>query len=482
MCETWPLFYIIVSLLPFYIIAIVFNFLSIFRMPYQREEYKDFKESLEKPPIISISFDQNYFNNLKGKINKDNVKDLHKALIVKRLNKKYNYKYLLNKGINKPGFHQCGIDNEKNCLFLPINIECPINDLRISNSSDPNSIIDNYNYYNYNTKKLYDGIYLHYTNENIHSTILTDIDFKILDYFDFPIYLYKKINITSPRISEENSTLYLIMKNYIGINEDLNSFLSYNNKLYLNIASLILLFQSLVTLFIDNIKFGEPAIFHIITTISLYIQLVIQIIIYIYYGDLLYLDVVIKEYYDIKELNSEYFKYNTVLLSFIVIITGLYISLTTIRDNDKNYYYYLVYCIRYIFFNKCCYCCKERVERNKDRNRRIILELDNDIQNLDNKISECDEEERDLIDKNENLLFEIKDKSNILTSMKDEENSFWNMNEEEEIKFEKKFKELKNDNELNIRKFKNLKNQIKRIEKEINYYKMIEFKQELNNK
>ena len=448
MSETWPLFYIIVSLLPFYIIAIVFNFLSIFRMPYQREEYKDFKESLEKPPITSISFDQNYFNNLKGKINKDNVKDLHKALIVKRLNKKYNYKYLLSEGINKPGFHQCGIDQERNGLFLPINIECPINDLRISNSSDPNSIIDNYNYYNYNynynTTKLYDGIYLHYTNENIHSTILTDIDFKILDYNDFQIYLYEKINITSPRISEENSTLYLIMKNYIGINEDLNFFLSYNNKLYLNIASLILLFQSLVTLFIDNIKFGEPAIFHIITTISLYIQLVIQIIIYIYYGDLLNLDVVIEKYYDIKELDSEYFKYNTVLLSFIVIITGIYISLTTFRDNDKNYYYYLVYCFRYSIFNKCCYCCKERVERNKEENKRIIRELDNDIHKLDNKLSECDEEKRNLIDKNENLLFEIKDKSSILNSMKDEENSFWNMNEEEKIKFEKKFKELKN--------------------------------------
>ena len=56
------------------------------------------------------------------------------------------------------------------------------------------------------------------------------------------------------------------------------------------------------------------------------------------------------------------------------------------------------------------------------------------------------------------------------------------MNEEEKIKFEKKIKELKNDNELDNRKFENLKSQIKRIEKEINYYKMIEFKQELNNK
>ncbi len=481
MSEIWPLFYIIVSLLPFYIIAIVFNFLSIFRMPYKREEYKDLKECWEKPPITSISFDQNYFNNLKEKINRDNENDLHKALIVKRLNKKYNYEYLLKKGINKPGFHLCGTDEKGNKLFLPIKIECPINDLRISNNSDPNSVIDQDNYYNYNTAKLYDGIYLHYTNENIYSTIITDIDFKILDYSDFQIYLYEKINITSPRINEENCTLYLIMKYYIEFSENISTFLNYDNKLYLNIASLILLFQSFVTLIIDNIKFGEPAIFQIVTTISLYVQLVIQIIIYIYYGEIKGLDYIIKEYYNVYELETKYFKYNTVLLSFIVIITGIYISLTTFRDNDKNYYYYLVYCFRYSIFKKCCYCCKERVERNKEENKRIIRELDNDIHKLDNKLSECDEEKRNLIDKNENLLFEIKDKSSILNSMKDEENSFWNMNEEEKIKFEKKFKELKNDNELNIRKFENLKNQIKRIEKEINYYKMIEFKQELNN-
>ena len=111
--------YIIVTLLPFYIVAMIINFLSILRAPNYKKEYDDLKASLEKPPITSISFDQNYFNNLKGKINKDNVKDLHKALIVRRLDKKYKYKYLLREDGNEPGFHPCGKDNSRNYLFLP---------------------------------------------------------------------------------------------------------------------------------------------------------------------------------------------------------------------------------------------------------------------------------------------------------------------------------------------------------------------------
>ena len=474
--------YIIVTLLPFYIVAMIFNFLSILRAPNYKKEYDDLKASWEKPPITSISFDQNYFNNLKGKINKDNVKDLHKALIVKRLDKKYNYKYLLREDGNEPGFHPCGKDNSRNYLFLPNNIECPINELRISNSSDPNSVKteDENNYYNYKTTKFCDGIYLHYSNENILSNILTDIDFKIVELANHHYENYNQINFTSNRIIEENYTLYLILKDYI----ECSACSNYENKLSLNIASLIFLFLSLVTLFIDNIKEGDPIIFHVLTTISLYVQIVFQIIIYKNYEGTIGLSFIMEKYYDINELESGDLKYNTLVLTFVIVIAGLYFFLTNHRENDKNCYFSVVYCFYFIISSsdKCCYCCKERFEKNKEKNNKIILDLDNDIYELDNKISEHKREEKELIDKNENIIFEIEDKSKILNRMKDEEKSFWKMNEEEKIKFEKKIKELKNDNELDNRKFENLKNQIKRIEKEINYYKMIEFKQELNNK
>ena len=371
---------------------------------------------------------------------------------------------------------------------MPNNIECPINDIRFSNSPDPNSVKDEYKdnyYYNYTTTQFYDGIYLHYSNENIFSNIITDIDFKLVELQYSHYEYYNQINFTSNRIIEEKYTLYLILKDYIGSN-DLNAFLNYGKKLSFDIASLILLFQSLVTLFIDNIKEGDPPIFHIITTISLYIQLVFQIIINVYYTDIQNLDSTIFFYYDIDEskyLNNDV-KYYNILLSFLVTIITLYLFLTNHRKNDNNSYYYLAYCLYLIFyfFDKCGHCCKERVERNKERNRKIISDLEYDIYKFDYKISELEKEKRDLIDKNEKTLEEIANKSNILNDMKDEKNSFWNMNEEEEIKFEQKFKQLKKDNEFNIRKFENLKNQIKKIENEINYYKMIEFKQELNNK
>ena len=487
-------YFIIFILTPFYIIAIVLNFLSIFRDPYNFEEINNLKESWEKSPIISISFDENYFYNLGQKINKNNVKDLHKALIVKRLDKKYNYKYLLKEDVNDPDFHPCGKDGEDNFLFLPNGVECPINEFKISIYSDPERDKEgyNFNYYHYKTSKFYNGIYFHYSNENIYSTILTDIDFELVESRLNHYEPYRQILLRSNNIIENGYDLYFIMKNYIGFKlepmidgkrdlTDFKSFLKYGYKLYLNITSLILLILSLVTLIIDIIKEEETSIFQVITTISLYLQIVIQILIYRYFREKEHIYKIMNKYYDIYYLETEYFKYNTVVLSFVVIITTFYLFFTNHRTNDNNYYYYLVYCFRYSIFSKCCYCCKERSERNKKRNNEIINELNITVNELENKKYHCEIERRNLIEENENIMKEIVNKSNILNNMKNDKSSLLNINEEEENKFEEQFQQLIKDNELNVKKFKNIKNEIKNIEKEINYYKMIQFKQELNN-
>jgi len=485
--------YIIWILSPFYIVAIVLNFLCLFRLPYNRGLYDDLKQSWEKSPIISISFDQYYINKLKGKINVNNTNELHKALVVKRLDKKYNYKYLLREDVNEPGFHLCGKDGEGNYLFLHNDTDCPINEFRISFSSNPHNDEDEYNYYyRYKTTKFYDGIYLHYSNENIYSTILTDIDFKLVNSMYNNYEPYSQIYFTSNRIIEDDYTLYLIMKNYMGLSlsppidgkrdlTEFKTFLNYGTKLGLNIISLIFLILSFVTLIIDSTKEAKPPIFQIITFILLYIQIVIQIIIFIYYGELDQIDIIMNKYYDIFYFDSEYFIYNTVILSFVVIIATFYLFLTNYRKNDNNYYYFLVYCFRYSIFNKCCFCCKERVERNKERNIRIIYELNIEINKLEEEKYERNVDKNELIDNNRKILEEIENKSNILKKMKEDENSDRNMNEEEEIKFEKLFQKLIKENKLNIKKFEDLRKQIKETEKEINYYKMIEFKKELNN-
>ena len=478
-------YYIIANLTPFYIVTIIIFLLSFFDSQLDKEKYDALKKNWEKSPIISISLDQNYVNNLKGKIYQNNVTALNKALTIKRLDKKYNYEYLLREDMNEPGFHPCGKDWEGNYLFLPNDIECPINEIEISSSSDPKSVKKgNTIYCNYKTVQIYKGIYLHYSNENINSTILTDIYFKIDDSYSNYSEPYRQIFFKS----RENNFLYLIMENYFGFHFDnpiidgkrdlidFKNFLHYGNKLYLNITSLIVLILSLVTLIIDNCsEEREIPIFRMLTIFFLYALLVIQIIIYKYYIEIETLDNVLTKFFDFY---SGYFNYNSLVLILIAIITGIYLCMANRKGENENNYY-LVYCFRYILFNKCCLCCEER---NRAKNNRIIRELEDKVKNLDDKISECDKEKRKLIDKNEKILKEIVNKSKILNNMKDEENSFWKMNEEEENKFEKKFKQLKNDNELNIRKFKNLKNQIKRFEKEINYYKMVEFKQELNNK
>ena len=513
MCECCKKSYIIFSLTPFFIVCIALNFLTILKSPYcdGKFDFDDLKANWEMSPIISISFDQSYFYNLNEKINKNNLKNLHKALTVKRLNKKYNYKYLLREDINEPGIHPCGKDGAGNYLFLPKNIECPINEYKISSNSNPDiDKNEETRYYHYETTKIYNGIYLHYSNENINGTILTDIDFElqsldeINDLYELYEYMYypdiygynyepyRKINFTSNEIIEKGYTLYLIMKNYMGFifnpnkdgKRDLTDFkviYNYNIRLYLNIISLILLFISLITLFIDNIREGEPAIFQILTTIFLYIQVVIQIIIFIYYGRKDQVDKIIERYYDFCNQDEDYYIYDDINLGFIVTITALYISLTNHRENDNNYYYYLVYYFRYSFFNNCCFCCKEIVAKNREKNERIIRELKDDISQLKSEKNEYNRKIKGLESKNKKILKEIVNKSNILNNMKDEENSFWNINEEEEIKFEIKFQQLMKDNEPNIKKYENIKNEIQKIEKEINYYKMIEFKQELNN-
>lgn len=52
--------------------------------------------------------------------------------IFERMENKYNYEYLLREDISDKNFHPCGKDESYNDLFLPKDVECPINDIKIT--------------------------------------------------------------------------------------------------------------------------------------------------------------------------------------------------------------------------------------------------------------------------------------------------------------------------------------------------------------
>ena len=81
---------------------------------------------------------------------------------IERLNVDY-----LNINNNKNG-KICGKDSYGNYLYFPKNIDCPINDILLTNSS-----INNFTYY---TKlSLGDNYFLYYTNKNIEGEIVIDL-------------------------------------------------------------------------------------------------------------------------------------------------------------------------------------------------------------------------------------------------------------------------------------------------------------------
>ena len=82
--------------------------------------------------------------------------------------KDYSYKNLLKKSYNNK---ICGKDSENNPLYFPINIECPINFIEISNETK--SSIDGK--YEYKKLNLSDDLFLYYSNEYIDGEILVEL-------------------------------------------------------------------------------------------------------------------------------------------------------------------------------------------------------------------------------------------------------------------------------------------------------------------
>jgi len=137
------------------IIGIVVNCLAFTIQPDDSENYIEFINLLKSGPIFSI------------KINNSISESQKNILILERLDSKYDYEFMLLN--NNKKYHPCGKDATYNYLFLPNNIECPINFFELSKI--PFSFQD----FEYKTIQINDNYYLHYSNKNIEGYLYNNI-------------------------------------------------------------------------------------------------------------------------------------------------------------------------------------------------------------------------------------------------------------------------------------------------------------------
>ena len=148
------------------IICLFYAILIFTFKPYNDDRFIKFIEQINLNPISSISVNVdtiNYFiNNPDKEINEKNI------IKLERIDSNYNYEYLITND-NKDN-HPCGIDGTFNYLFVPNNIDCPINFIELSDEPILNDVK-----FLYETIKITNSLYLHYSNNDITGYIYNNI-------------------------------------------------------------------------------------------------------------------------------------------------------------------------------------------------------------------------------------------------------------------------------------------------------------------
>ena len=180
--------------IPVFISTIIFITLDIKNDSKIKELYNNINYNWDTNPLQSIEISE-VRNYILGKIiitevfddDEGNIYTDHEFDLYKWKNKYFNVKRLYN--FNYINIYQqnngklCGKDSFGNNLYFPINEECPINDIFISNS------ITNKNIINYTKLDLDSNTFLYYTNKNIEGKII--IDLKINNNYGIHLNPYK---------------------------------------------------------------------------------------------------------------------------------------------------------------------------------------------------------------------------------------------------------------------------------------------------
>ena len=436
---------------------------------YNTEDFKRRLKNWKTPPIISISYKNDYLNNLQKRLSQNDEEQLSKMFELKYMDESYDYKYLLIKNTSDKNYHLCGTDSKGNGLYFPNGIKCPINEIEVTKNSNPSK-----DYYEYTTIKIHDNIYLHYTNNNLFGNIINGFKINILDNkisdnennnntfkfnsIDFPLL---EIGL---KIKFEY-VIYNATKHYFGYDNRkiLDLYLALNLKKIVT-TTFFFLFIIFIILFLFTIlilKKSKCSGLHIIIILLCSIVFLLTFILF---------EIISSATYKI-ESDRVNIPYSFILFICACFYTFVYIIFFGIL-NSTNIYYYLVYIIRY-----GCNCCKnDEPEINQENKREIIEKLNKEIIKLEKKLNVCKKEKEDL-NKSKEKIEELKAIHNkFFEENKKKVSNNVEIDIKEIVKIEAEIKRLKVIDKDKIDIFNNLNSQINDIEKKINFYKFEKFK------
>ena len=417
----------------FTILCIIYNSLAFTYKPYNDEYYIEIINNWKLTPISSISINTDILNN---EIELDSSIE-NKILILNRLKPKYDYEYLyLN---NDTKHHPCGTDDMNNYLYLPNDMQCPINYIKLTNKEIPED-----NVHNFTIIQIQDNLYLHYSNNFIENSLINDVSIKISDY----------------------DIINLNKGEYYGLSRDLTEkyyyiaiFHSKKIRIAINIITLIFLIIVIIN-FIITLKIENSHALHLLNILILVTNILLESIINVYFDK--------NKFFDIGEKLDKKAEYNNYLFKFFCVLSAVYLVLVTILHPKANFYYYLIYPFRF-GYNWMNFKINEE-EEEKNQNDKEIERLNKEIEKYNNEINELEKIREQIMEqireKNDELNNENKKKENlkvITDKIKSEKEYLDNIKKEDYIEYKKILMERKN------------------IEKKINYYKFISFKQKINN-
>ena len=466
------------------IVCIIGNIFCFKYKPYNTTNYKMLMKNWKSSPISSISLKSEYSDGQISTTNEYDKNYLLKMFNIKYMDDSYDYEYLLKEDLSDKDYRPCGIDSLGNSLYLPNEIECPINEIEISSSPFPSKG------YDFSTIHLFDSYYLHYSNKNYSGYIINSFDITIGDESYWQNYYnYKYLEINNFPITFGNKVFEFAFLTYRGYPVGYNTGYERRNltEMYyiLNLKSLLLsiniiTFIFYVILFVFTILvLAKDSLLglHVFNMLLGTIAILLRIFVFVY----LHLD---SDNIFEKNYNIYYAEDIQNLGDFILIISSpgyiffyiIFISSTT----KTNIYYYLVYIVRYGLNGECCGYCKRK---RQEKIQKEIYELHREIETLDNKVKELEKEENELNNENIRTIQKMEKYKKILENKKRNASNNIDINIQivEEIEIEKKIKFFEESNQDEVENLNKLKYQINEIEKEINFYKFKKFQQLKNN-
>ena len=433
-CIYWIIFVLFVIS---FCLCLIFNILCFTYDPYDNDDYNELISNWKKTPITSISINNNYLYNLNRKIKENDSENILKIFVFERMDAKYNYKYLLTEEVGNKDYHPCGTDLFGNYLFLPNEVECPINDIEISSSEFPNDTINIYK-----TIKLYDNLFLHYTNNNIDGLIINDINITISSYIQSDKFTEKIIlNENIFPLLDNKTEFGFILTHYGGYEviydtvtekRNLTAFnYKFNAKSYrilINILSLFLLVIIAICyiLIIISRKFIG---LHLLILFLIIIDFFIKYIVHFYLKD------------EFLIVSIESYDYDTIQLILIIIFIFFYLLFYNISDPKGNYFHLLIYIFRYGFNCEIFGCC---FRKNIEKKNKKLIDLDKEIEDLNRKTEEYKKEKNNLIKEKKIIEKKIIKANELLDEKRKKNESGLNVLyiKEEEISFEAEIQNL----------------------------------------